>query len=204
MGDSRQIASVRKIVLDDGQERGVRALASPLAADSISGSWLTVRLTSGRSGTAATGGVAEPVGLCSPALHDPEGDGGQGFNRSFSGLLVTCGLEHIRQPAMADPCMDGCLYARPSDRPRSREVSGRAVPMLFCEGEVVEYRYGGEILRLRRRIGAPVGGRTLTIQDIVTNDGAQPTSHAPPLSHQPWLPRRLRSHGILSISANAA
>ncbi|HEX5665908.1 MAG TPA: DUF4432 family protein, partial [Hyphomicrobium sp.] len=51
-------------------------------------------------------------------------------------------------------------------------------PTLFCEGEVVQSRYSGETLRLRRRISAPVGGRTLTIQDYVTNEGAEPTPHA--------------------------
>ena len=100
--------------------------------------------------------MAEPVGLSQPGLaHDPEGDGGRGFNRSFSGLLVTCGLEHIRQPEWASPCMDDCLYARPL-LAHGEDWDGPE-PCLFCEGEVVQSRYGGETLRLRRRITAPVG-----------------------------------------------
>ncbi len=110
-------------------------------------------------------------------MHDPEGDGGKGFNRSFSGLLVTCGLEHIRQPANGRP-LHGRLPFTPARLLAHGEDWEAPQPMLFCEGEVVQSRYGGEMLRLRRRISAPVGGRTLTIQDIVTNDGAQSTPHA--------------------------
>ena len=178
LGDLRQIASVREIVLDDGQERGVRALAFS------TGGGLDFWVLADRSldiGPLWYRGspVAwqSPSGFRSPALHDPEGDGGQGFNRSFSGLLVTCGLEHIRQPANGRP-LHGRLPFTPARLIAHGEDWDGPHPMLFCEGEVVEYRYGGEILRLRRRISAPVGGRTLTIQDIVTNDGAQPTSHA--------------------------
>lgn len=178
LGDLRQIASVRSIVLDEGQERGVRALAFS------TGGGLDFWVMADRSldiGPLWYRGspVAwqSPSGFRSAALHDPEGDGVKGFNRSFSGLIVTCGLEHVRQPANGHP-LHGRLPFTPARLFAHGEDWEAPEPMLFCEGEVVQYRYGGEMLRLRRRISAPVGGRTLTIQDIVTNDGAQSTPHA--------------------------
>lgn len=45
--------------------------------------------------------------------------------------------------------------------------------MLYCEGEVVQWRYGGETFLLRRRIEAPIGGNTLRIIDTVENIGPE-------------------------------
>ena len=42
-------------------------------------------------------------------------------------------------------------------------------PVVFCEGEVTQARLGGEALRLRRRIEAPIGGAVVRIEDQVTN-----------------------------------
>ncbi|MCP8941106.1 DUF4432 family protein [Alsobacter sp. SYSU M60028] len=178
VGDLRQIASVRPIVLDDGPERGVRALAFS------TGGGLDFWVMAERSldiGPLWYRGspVAwqSPAGFRSPTLHDPEGDGGHGFNRSFSGLLVTCGLEHIRQPVQGRP-LHGRLPFTPARVLAHGEDWEAPQPTLFCEGDVVQSRYGGETLRLRRRISAPVGGQTLSILDRVTNEGAQPTPHA--------------------------
>ncbi|MCV5755235.1 DUF4432 family protein, partial [Escherichia coli] len=54
----------------------------------------------------------------------------------------------------------------------------REEPVLFCEGEVVQARYGGEALRLRRRIEAPIGGGEIRIEDTVDNLGAEPSPQA--------------------------
>ena len=103
-GDLRQFAAVRRITLDDGPERGVRALAFS------TGGGLDFWVLSDRSldiGPLWWRGLPlawqAPTGFSSPALHDAEGDQGFGFNRSFSGFLVTCGLDHIRQPADGHP-----------------------------------------------------------------------------------------------------
>ena len=40
-------------------------------------------------------GWHSPTGFRHPGLHDYEGEGGLGWQRSFSGLLLTCGLDHI-------------------------------------------------------------------------------------------------------------
>ncbi|MFI5015321.1 MAG: DUF4432 family protein [Hyphomicrobiales bacterium] len=169
VGDLRQIASVRKIVLDDGPETGVRALAFS------SGGGLDFWVLSDRSldiGTVAFRGVPmawqAPAGFRSPALTALEGDGGMGFNRSFSGFLVTCGLDHIRRVRNGHP-QHGRLPYTPARVTAYGESWERGAPLLFCEGEVVQARYGGEALRLRRRVEAPIGGATLRILDEVEN-----------------------------------
>jgi hypothetical protein len=118
-----------------------------------------------------------PGGFRSPALHDAEADEGRGFNRSFSGFLVTCGLEHIRQPENGRP-LHGRLPFTPARVLAYGEDWDRPDPVLFCEGEVVQARYGGETMRLRRRIEAPVGGGEFTIEDAVENLGSDPCQHA--------------------------
>ena len=98
-GDLRQLASIRRITLDDGPERGVRALAFS------SGGGLDFWTLSDRSldigplwfrGTPVA--WQGPAGFVGPALLDAQCDGGRGIERCFSGLLVTCGLDHIRKP----------------------------------------------------------------------------------------------------------
>jgi hypothetical protein len=174
VGDLRQLASVRRITLDDGPEQGLRALAFS------TGGGLDFWAMSDRSldiGTLSWQGVPlawqAPCGLVHPKFVDRDGEGGRGFDRLFSGFLVTCGLDHIRQPRDGQPlhgrfpATPGCLlgYGEDWDRPD---------PLLFCAAEMIQARLGGEALRLRRRIEAPIGGAALVIDDDVENIGAQP------------------------------
>lgn len=178
VGDLRQLASVRRITLDDGAERGVRALAFS------TGGGLDFWVMADRSldiGPLWWRGLPvawqSPGGFRSPALHDAEGEGGTGFDRSFSGLLVTCGLDRIRQPSGGEP-LHGRLPFTPARLTAYGEDWERDEPMLFCEGEVVQARYGGEAFRLRRRIEAPVGGNALRIEDMVENLSAEARTQA--------------------------
>src|SRR5215217_9283573 len=178
VGDLRQFASVRRITLDDGPESGVRALAFS------TGGGLDLWVMADRSldiGAVWCRGVPiawqSPVGFRSPMLHRAEEDGGTGFNRSFTGFLVTCGLDHIRQPAGGQP-LHGRVPFTPARVLAYGEDWERPEPVLYCEGEVVQARYGGEALRLRRRIEAPIGGSEIRIEDTVENLGAEPISQA--------------------------
>jgi hypothetical protein len=169
VGDLRQAASVRRIMLDDGAERGVRALAFS------TGGGLDFWALADRSldiGPLWWKGMPlawqSPAGFRSPTLHDAEGDGGQGFGRSFSGFLVTGGLDHIRQPANGQP-LHGRLPYTPARVTAYGEDWRRGT--LFCEGEVTQARNGAEALRLTRRIEAAIGGASLTILDTVENLG---------------------------------
>jgi hypothetical protein len=174
VGDLRQYASVRRIVLDDGPERGVRALAFStgggldfwLMADRS----LDIGPLWWRGSPVAWQGVNA---FRAPALHDAESENGQGFARGFSGFLVTCGLDHTRQPANGHP-LHGRLPYTPARLTSYGEDWDREVPILFAEGEIVQGRLHGEVLRLKRRIEAPIGGNRLIILDRVTNDAATP------------------------------
>ncbi|MGA3403674.1 MAG: DUF4432 family protein [Acetobacteraceae bacterium] len=178
VGDPRQFASVRRITLDDGPERGVRALAFS------TGGGLDFWVLSDRSldiGPLWWRGEAlawqGPAGFRSPALHDAEGDNGLGFGRSFSGFLVTGGLDHIRHPADGQP-LHGRLPFTPARVLACGEDWERNDPILFCEGDVTQARLGAEALRLRRRIEAPIGGSSLTITDSVENLASTPSPQA--------------------------
>jgi hypothetical protein len=171
LGDLRQFASVRRIVLDDDVEHGVRALAFS------NGGGLDFWTLVDRSldiGPLWWKGMPiawqSLAGFRSPCLHDPEQDGGRGYNRTNSGFLVTCGLDHIRQPAPGHP-MHGRLPFTPARVTAYGENWACDNPVLFCEGHVTQFCFGAEALRLHRRIEVPVGGNLLRIRDVVTNLG---------------------------------
>lgn len=177
VGDLRQVASVRRLVLDDGPERGV-----PVVALS-SGGGLDLWLMAGRAldvGPLWFKGRPmawqSPSGFSHPALGDPERDGGRGFERLFSGFLVTCGLDRIRGAADDGP-LHGRLGAAPARVLSAGEQWSAATPVLEVVGEVVQFRLGGESLRLRRTWRVPIGGTALQLEDEVTNEGPLPQSH---------------------------
>lgn len=178
VGDLRQMASVRRIMLDEGAERGVSALAFSTGggldfwvlidrAMDIGPLWSDGRPVAWQS----------PGGFRHPALVDPESDGAQGFGRGFSGFLMTCGLDHTRWPVGAHP-QHGRLAFLPARLTAYGENWTAEQPHLYCEGEVIQYRHNGESLALVRRIEAAIGGRTLRICDRVENRGIAPQRNA--------------------------
>lgn len=178
VGDLRQVASVRRIVLDDGPERGVAALAFS------TGGGLDFWVLADRAmdiGPLWHKGLPmawqSPAGFRHPALVDPEGDDGNGFGRGFSGFLMTCGLDHTRHPAQGRP-QHGRLPFLPARITVYGENWDATEPHLYCEGEIVQWRHGAEALRLVRRIEAPIGGETLRIRDRVENIGWAEQRHA--------------------------
>lgn len=175
-GDLRQLASVRRITLDDGAERGLRALAFS------TGGGLDFWVLADRSmdigplwhaGTPVA--FEHPTGYVAPALHDRTADGGTAFERILSGFLVTGGLDHIRQPQDGFP-LHGNLPLTPARVLSCGEDWGAAVPILHAEGEVTTAHLKGAAFRLTRRITAPIGGTAFRITDRVENIGtdAQP------------------------------
>lgn len=177
VGDLRQYASLRRIVLDEGPERGVRALAFS------TGGGLDFWVMSDRSfdiGPLWYRGLPvawqSPGGFVNPALGHVESDGGQGASRLLSGLLMTCGLDHVRQADAGHP-LHGRLPVSPARVLAAAEQWYGAVPVLCAEAEVVQSRLGAECLRLHRRITAPVGGCELTIEDTVSNDSDRTQAH---------------------------
>ena len=173
VGDLRQLASVRRIVLDDGPESGVRALAFSTGGGLdfwvLSDRSFDIGPLSWRGAPIAWQG---PNGFSAPALNDVGSDGGFGFERHFSGFLVTCGLDHVRQPTNGHP-LHGRLPFTPGRLLSYGEDWSASRPVLFCEGEVTQARLNGERLRLKRRIEAPIGGNSLHVTDEVQNIGGR-------------------------------
>lgn len=190
-GAPSAFGGVRLLTLGDGAERGVRMLEFRTG----SGLRFTVALDramdivevehKGRSL-----GWHSPTGLRHPGLHDPEGEGGLAFARSFTGFLVTCGLDHVLGPEE----VGAETYNYPGKKSIRHVLHGRvtAVPakltgygerwegdrcILWAEGVVRQSAVFGENLHLHRRIEADLGGDEIRLFDRVANEGFLLTPH---------------------------
>jgi hypothetical protein len=190
-GQLAQFGGVTAMTLDDGSARGTRVL------EFRTGSGLRFTVLPDRAfdihdcdhhGRAI--GWQSPVGVRNPALHEPEGEGGLGWTRSFSGLLATCGLDHFgfmetdsaaQYHYPARQVVQYGLHGRIANTPGKLLGYGQAWTgddcTLFCEGEVRQATVFGENLVLHRRIEVKLGGSTVTIHDRVTNEGFSRTPH---------------------------
>lgn len=174
LGDPRQFAGVRRIVLDDGPERGVRALAFSTGGGLDFWAVIDRSLDIGTLSWRGTQiGWQSPACFRAPSLLSPDSDGGFGFGRGFGGFLVTCGLDHIRQPRNGRP-LHGHLPHTPARLLAYGEDWEASKPVIYCEGELHQWRYGAETFLLRRRIEAPIGGSSIHISDRIENIGPEP------------------------------
>ncbi len=184
-------AGVRLTTLGDGVERGVRML------EFRTGTGLRFTLLVDRAldiadcdfkGQAI--GWHSPTGFRHPGLHEYEGEGGLGFLRSFSGLLATCGLDHIL--GTEEVPADSYNYPRKATVRHSLHGRIGTIPArltgygeqwdgdactLWAEGIVQQSTMFGEDLHLLRRIEADVGGNEIRIRDRVVNHGFARTPH---------------------------
>jgi hypothetical protein len=176
-GDLRQLASVRRIVLDDGPERGLSAFTLS------TGGGLDFWLLAGRTldigplwwrGTPIA--WQAPQGFAHPHAARPSDDAGNGIGRLISGFQTTCGLDRIRQASTSGP-MHGSLGLAPARVLSAVEDWECEKPELRVEAEAVQYRLSTQALRLRRVVRAPIGGGELFIDDVVSNEGHAPQSH---------------------------
>jgi hypothetical protein len=186
-----QFAGVRLVTLGDGVERGVRML------EFRTGSGLRFTVLVDRAldvadceYKGAAIGWHSPTGFRHPGLHEYEGEGGLAWLRSFSGLIVTCGLDHILFMHSHDAShyhyvhrktVDSSIHGRVSTIPGRLLAYGEAWDgdecTLFCEGVVQQSTVFGEDLHLVRRIEARVGGSELVLKDRVVNHGFYRTPH---------------------------
>ena len=186
-----QFAGVRLMTLGDGVERGVRML------EFRTGSGLRFTALVDRAldiadcdykGQAI--GWHSPTGFRHPGLHEYEGEAGLAWVRSFSGLMATCGLDHVLGPAEVPA--DGYHY--PGRTSVRHSLHGRValIParltgygerwdgdacVLWAEGVVQQSALFAEDLHLLRRIEADVGGNEIRIFDRVVNHGFYRTPH---------------------------
>ncbi|MER8751503.1 aldose 1-epimerase family protein [Mesorhizobium sp. M1050] len=186
-----QFAGVRLMTLGDGVERGIRMLefrtGSGLRFTALVDRALDIADCDFR-GQAI--GWHSPSGFRHSGLHDYEGEGGLAWARSFSGLLVTCGLDHIlgREEVPVDSynypgrkTVVHSLHGRVGTIPARLTGYGEAWDgdrcVLWAEGIVQQSAVFGEDLHLLRRIEADVGGNEIRLSDRVVNHGFNRTPH---------------------------
>jgi hypothetical protein len=190
-GSLTQFGGVRLVTLENGVERGIRAL------EFNTGSGLNFNVLVDRAMDIAelshkgrAVGWHSPTGFRHPGLHDPEGEQGIGWTRSFSGFLSTCGLDHILGPEE----VPADNYNYPYRKSVRQGLHGRigSIPakltgygerwegercILWAEGVVVQAAVFGEVLHLERRIEADLGGNEIRLSDRVVNAGFARTPH---------------------------
>ena len=179
------------MTLEDGVERGIRTL------EFRTGSGLKFNVLIDRAfdiGDCEFKGVSvgwqSPTGFRNPWLHEYEGEGGLAWLRSFSGLLLTCGLDHtlFMNEENAEhfnysprKTVSSSLHGRIGTIPGKLLSYGEQWQgdecTLFCEGLVVQATVFGEDLHLIRRIESTVGSNEIHIKDRVINHGFNPTPH---------------------------
>lgn len=190
-GALSQFAGVRLMTLGDGVERGIRML------EFRTGTGLRFTVLVDRAldiadcehkGRAI--GWNSPAGFRHPGLHDYEGEGGLAWLRSFSGLIVTCGLDHTLFMHDDDAShyvygpretVSSSLHGRVGTIPARLTGYGEAWDgdecTLWCEGVVQQSTVFGEDLHLIRRIEAKVGSDEIRLTDRVVNHGFYRTPH---------------------------
>lgn len=190
-GALSQFAGVRLSTLGDGVERGVRCL------EFRTGSGLRFTVLVDRAMDIAecehngrAVGWHSPSGFRNPALHEYEGEGGLGWFRSMSGLLITCGLDHTLfmhdDPAghyfygpreKVSSSLHGRIGTIPARLSGYGETWNGDECVLWAEGIVQQSTVFGEDLHLIRRIEADVGGDEIRLIDRVVNHGFYRTPH---------------------------
>jgi len=190
-GSLSQFAGVRLMTLGDGVERGIRMLefrtGTGLRFTALVDRALDIADCDYR-GQAI--GWHSPAGFRHPGLHEYEGEGGLAWARSFSGLMVTCGLDHIL--FMNEVPADNYVYG--PKQTVSHSLHGRVgtIParltgygerwegercILWAEGVVQQSAVFGEDLHLIRRIEVDVGSNEIRLSDRVVNHGFYRTPH---------------------------
>lgn len=191
IGQFSQIAGVTLVTLADGAARGVRALL--FRTGSGLEFWVLIDRAFDIAKCQFRGvelGWQSPVGVRAPWLHEVNDEAGASFHRSFSGFLVTGGLDHTgapyREPAAryfapdrstVEQPLHGRLTATPGHLSAyGHEWRGDRC-VLFCEGVVAQVAVFGEHLVLTRRYEAEVGTSSFTIRDRIRNHSFYSTPH---------------------------
>jgi hypothetical protein len=190
-GNLSQFGGVRLVTLGDGVERGIRMLQFHTG----SGLYFSVLVDRAMdiaemSHNGRAIGWHSPTGFRSPALHEQESEHGLGWLRSFSGLLSTCGLDHILGPE--DLPAGNYNYRLKSTVPQGLHGRIGSIPaklngygerwegdrcILWAEGVVIQAAVFGEVLHLHRQIEVELGGNEIRLTDRVVNAGFARTPH---------------------------
>lgn len=190
-GSVGAFGGVRLMELSDGLERGIRVL------EFRTGTGLRFTVLVDRAMDICevefkgqSIGWHGPSGIRHPGLHEYDSEGGFSWGRSFSGFLVTCGLDHILGPEV----VPADNYNYPGIKTNGHGLHGRisTIPakltgygerwkgdrcILWAEGQVRQAATFGENLTLFRRIEVDLGSNEIRLTDRVMNTGFLPTPH---------------------------
>jgi len=186
-----QFAGVQLSTLADGVERGVRCLEFRTGTGFMFKALVDRAFdVSHCEYRGAAIGWHSPTGFRHPGLHENNDEGGLGWLRSFSGLNVTCGLDHILfmddDPAghyhyQHRKTVSSSIHGRIANIPGQLVGYGETWDgdecTLWCEGLIRQSVVFGEDLHLIRRIEAKVGESAFTLKDRVVNHGFYRTPH---------------------------
>ncbi|GIH22770.1 DUF4432 domain-containing protein [Acrocarpospora phusangensis] len=190
-GDVAAAGGVRSVVLADGSERGVRTLEFRTAAGLAFDVLVDRAMDIGPARYRGVGfGWESATGYRNPGLHEYADENGLSWLRSFSGLVVTAGLDHTLFTADVDAAnyryphrstVWNGLHGRVANIPARLSGYGERWDgdrcVLWAEGEVRQAAIFGEHLRLVRRIEADLDGTEIRLTDTVRNAGFDRTPH---------------------------
>ena len=179
VGQMDQIAGIRLVEASEGRARGCRLL------DVWTGTGLRFQVNADRAldlSYCEYQGLPlawrSPAGDVHPSYYEPEG---LGWLRSFAGgLLTTCGLDQFGWPSEDGGTALG-LHGRISNIP-ANQVNHRAYwngdhYQLEISAEIRQAALFSENLWLRRQITTGLGSNCIRIEDVVTNEGFEPSPH---------------------------
>jgi len=178
VGNMDQIAGIRTVQLDDGNERPTRAAIFHTG----SGLEFTVLLDRcldipSASFCGKAMGWRSATGDVAPQYYEPEGL--RWLRSYFGGLVTTCGLTHVGAPRPESALLGNGLHGRIGNLPaRDIQISQEWVGnqyVLSVSGVMREAVVFGENLALRRTVATCMGERRFWIHDTVTNEGFNKT-----------------------------
>lgn len=162
--DLMHVAGFKKLTVDDGSGRGMRLLQID------SGGGLRIDLLPDRCCDIGQVwcdnvpfGWISPMGTPVPSII--------GENNALSGLMATCGFDHIRQPETDEGRsfpLHGNMMHMPSKIIATDTIWDRDECLFRVKAEVTQFNLNYGAIRLQRHIYVPLGGRSLVVSDRVT------------------------------------
>lgn len=175
VGSISQVARAEEMIFTQGSARGTRVIrvetGGGLAVDVLPDRALDLGAMTFRGMPLSW---IAPQGFVDPAFASQQGTD---WLRMFGGgMLTTCGLDAYGPPS-GDDNVEYPMHGRISSTPATVTRVEVGAEEIIVEGNVRQSRVFAENLVLRRKITAPLGGATLRIEDVVTNEAHQPTGH---------------------------
>ncbi len=180
VGNMDQIAGIRTVQLDDGNERPARA------AIMHTGTGLDVTILLDRCLDIPTAsynhramGWRSNTGDVAPQYFEAEGL--RWLRSYFGGLVTTCGMTHVGAPRPESALLGNGLHGRIGNAPARnikivQEWQGDEYVMSVT-GAMREAVVFGENLTLTRTVSTKLGERRFWIHDVVTNEGFNDTKY---------------------------